>query len=180
IVEVMRMKGLWSIAMDLGNSQSSRSGVVHYDETSRPATGGGIATMKRPPEGLGPIVVVDRRLGQPLYAQLSDGYREGLLDGRLRHGQRLPATRTGAQDLQVSRLPVVKAFEQLVAEGYRRSRVGAGSFVSPALPARPAAVTQPRAGPRRRVPPSPLTATDESWLAHHRPFRLGPPDPPAP
>src|SRR5262249_55898744 len=81
-----------------------------------------------------------------------------------------------AQDLQVSRLPVVKAFEQLVAEGYLRSRVGAGSFVSPALPARPAAVTQPRAGPRRRVPPSPLTATDESWLAHHGPFRVGHPE----
>lgn len=152
--------------MDLSNSQSSRFRVVHYSCTM----------ARRSPEGLSPVFAVDRRLDRPLHRQIYDGYRQAILEGRLRPGQRLPATRTLAQELQVSRLPVVKAFEQLVAEGYLHSRVGAGSFVSSALPARRAVVPPPRAGPLRRVPPSPLTITDEPWLANHGPFRVGHPE----
>src|SRR5262252_4861577 len=106
--------------------------------------------MKRPPDGLGPIVALDRRLGKPLHRQLYDGYRQAILEGRLRPGQRLPSTRMLARDLQVSRIPVVAAFEQLVAEGYVESRVGAGSFVSAGFPRQPTAQrVPPRAGRRR-------------------------------
>src|SRR5690349_20990496 len=115
--------------------------------------------MKRPPEGLGPVVALDRRLARPLHRQLYDGYREAILDGRLRPGQRLPSTRALAQDLQISRIPAVMAFDQLVAEGYVQSRVGAGSFVSLALPDPPPAHAPQRAARRpgpRRVPPSSL------------------------
>jgi GntR family transcriptional regulator/MocR family aminotransferase len=55
--------------------------------------------MKRPPEGLGPVVTLDRRLARPLHRQLYDGYREAILDGRLRPGQLLPSTRAVAWDL---------------------------------------------------------------------------------
>ena len=136
--------------------------------------------MKRPPEGLGPVVSLDRRLAQPLHRQLYDGYRAAILDGRLRPGARLPSTRTLAAELGVSRIPVVTAFEQLLAEGYIASRVGAGSFVSPSLPARAAgpAPGRERAGRHgsRRLPPSPLPAVDEPWLALGGPFRVGFPD----
>lgn len=135
--------------------------------------------MKRPPDGLGPIVVLDRRLARPLHRQLYDGYRQAILDGRLRPGQRLPSTRTLAHELDVSRIPVVTAFEQLVAEGYVESRVGAGSFVSPALAARPASVPGPTASARRpgprRVPPSPLAMPVEPWLELRGAFRVGQP-----
>ncbi|HSS00489.1 MAG TPA: PLP-dependent aminotransferase family protein, partial [Kofleriaceae bacterium] len=135
--------------------------------------------MKRLPDGLGPIVALDRRLARPLHRQLYDGYREAILDGRLRPGQRLPSTRTLAHDLDVSRIPVVTAFEQLVAEGYVESRVGAGSFVSPALPAPPASAPGPAASARRpgprRVPPSPLATPDEPWLELRGAFRVGQP-----
>jgi GntR family transcriptional regulator/MocR family aminotransferase len=135
--------------------------------------------MKRPPDGLGPIVALDRRLAMPLHRQLYDGYRAAILDGRLRPGQRLPSTRTLAHELDVSRIPVVTAFEQLVAEGYVESRVGAGSFVSPALWEPPAAPPGPaqgarRAGPRR-VPPSPLATPAEPWLELRGAFRVGQP-----
>jgi GntR family transcriptional regulator/MocR family aminotransferase len=134
--------------------------------------------MKRPSGGLGPVVTLDRRLGRPLNRQLYDGYREAILDGRLRPGQRLPSTRAVAEDLGVSRITAVMAFDQLVAEGYVESRVGAGSFVStqlpdppPIAPARPA----PRPGPRR-APPSRLPDPgDEPWLALQGPFRVGRP-----
>jgi DNA-binding transcriptional regulator YhcF (GntR family) len=134
--------------------------------------------MKRAPEGLGPAVAVDRRLSLPLHRQIYDGYREAILDGRLRPGQRLPATRVLAQELRVSRIPVVTAFEQLVAEGYVESRVGAGSFVSSALPdvrpAQPGKRPQARPGPRH-VPESRLPIAKEPWLALHGPFRASRP-----
>jgi GntR family transcriptional regulator/MocR family aminotransferase len=138
--------------------------------------------VKRPPDGLGPIIPLDRRLARPLHRQLYDGYREAIVDGRLRPGQRLPSTRTLARDLQISRMPVVLAFEQLVAEGYVESRVGAGSCVSPALPEHvtapaghvPGSATRPRPGPRR-VPREPLAIRDEPWLASVGAFRVGQP-----
>jgi GntR family transcriptional regulator/MocR family aminotransferase len=136
--------------------------------------------MKRSPDGLGPVVTLDRRLARPLHRQLYDGYRQAILDGRLRPGQRLPSTRTLALELQVSRIPVVTAFAQLVAEGYVDSRVGAGTFVSKTLPDR--ALTRPghrpspteRPGPRR-VPPNPLPSSDDPWLSLRGPFRLSQP-----
>jgi len=137
--------------------------------------------VKRSPDGLGPIVSLDRRAARPLHRQLYDGYRDAILDGRLRAGQRLPSTRSLARELAVSRMPVVLAFEQLVAEGYVESRVGAGSFVSsqlrvrgdaggPRTPAAPAA----RPGPRR-LPRAPLPVMDEPWLVGAGPFRIAQP-----
>ncbi|HEY1558830.1 MAG TPA: PLP-dependent aminotransferase family protein [Kofleriaceae bacterium] len=129
--------------------------------------------MKRPPDGLGPIIPLDRRLATPLHRQLYDGYREAIVEGRLRAGQRLPSTRSLARDLRVSRMPVVLAFEQLVAEGYVASRVGAGSFVS-ALHPRPAppAVAPARPG-RRIVPRASLPDAAAPWLATWGPLRVG-------
>src|SRR5262245_36802696 len=115
--------------------------------------------MKRAPDGLGPIVPLDRRLGKPLHRQLYDGYRDAILDGRLRPGQRLPSTRMLARDLQVSRIPVVTAFEQLAAEGYVESRVGAGSFVSAAL-----TVATAEPAPFRKREPRERSPAPEPWL----------------
>jgi GntR family transcriptional regulator/MocR family aminotransferase len=139
-----------------------------------------MARMKRPPEGLAPVVALDRRRARPLHRQLYDALREAILDGRLRPGQRLPSTRTLAQDFQVSRIPAVMAFAQLVAEGYVESRGGAGSFVSAVLPdARPSRVgrehaRKARPGPRR-VPPSRLAPRAEPWFDLRGPFRVSQP-----
>ncbi len=70
----------------------------------------------------------------PLYRQLYFAVREAILSGRLQSGVRLPATRSLAQDLGLSRNTVVSAYEQLLAEGYLDGRIGAGSYVSPVLP----------------------------------------------
>src|SRR6185295_2619067 len=121
--------------VDSGDGQSRGDPPDHYD--------GGV---KRPPDGLGPIFPLDRRLAKPLHRQLYDGYREAIVDGRLRPGQRLPSTRSLAHELQISRMPIVIAFEQLVAEGYVQSRVGAGSFVSTALRDTAGHATTGRAG----------------------------------
>ena len=70
----------------------------------------------------------------PLYRQVYEAVRRSVLEGRLLPGSRLPPSRTLARELGCSRNSVVTAYEQLYAEGYLESRVGAGSFVSEVLP----------------------------------------------
>ena len=78
------------------------------------------------PLGVGP----DRSSRASLYHQIYEGLRSAILDGRLESGVRLPSTRTAAAELGVARNTVVAVFEQLVAEGYLRSRVGDGTRVA--------------------------------------------------
>lgn len=59
--------------------------------------------------------------------------RDAIILQKLVPGQRLPASRTLAADLAVSRNTVMSAYEQLVADGFLDSRKGAGTFVSNSL-----------------------------------------------
>jgi GntR family transcriptional regulator / MocR family aminotransferase len=102
------------------------------------------------------MIMVDRKMPQPLHRQIYDAFRTAIVEGKLRRGQRIPSTRTLAVEIGVSRFPVLNAYAQLLAEGYFESRVGAGTVVSSWIPdrvapreahgARPAAT---RSGPRR-------------------------------
>lgn len=75
------------------------------------------------------LVKLDRSSTIPLAMQLENALRVAVLSGRLPPGVRLPATRTHAVDLGVSRGVVVEAYEQLVAEGYLIGRAGGGTSV---------------------------------------------------
>src|SRR5690348_9176513 len=92
--------------------------------------------MKRVPSGVFPVIAIDRELPQSLYQQIYDGYRTAILEDRLRAGQRVPSTRVLACELGISRIPVLTAYAQLLAEGYFESRVGSGTVVSRSLPQR--------------------------------------------
>ena len=72
----------------------------------------------------------------PLYRQLYNSLRRAILSHQLLPGMRLPASRSLARELEVSRNTVVEAFDQLRAEGYLETRVGAGTFVAHDLPDR--------------------------------------------
>ncbi len=78
------------------------------------------------------LIALDRGARSPLRAQLEDGLRDAVRSGRLAPRSRLPATRSLAADLGVSRRLVVDAYAQLLAEGYLRARPGAGTFVAEA------------------------------------------------
>src|SRR5262245_32819078 len=93
--------------------------------------------MRRAPKGILPVIAVERRSPVPLYRQLYEGYREAIVERRLLAGQRLPATRSLAAELGLSRIPVLNAFEQLKAEGYFETRRGSGTYVAGALPDQP-------------------------------------------
>ena len=79
-------------------------------------------------------VHLDRSADQPLYRQLYSGIRHAILSYQLLPGTRLPASRSLADALDVSRNTVMEAFNQLSAEGYLETRIGAGTFVTDELP----------------------------------------------
>jgi GntR family transcriptional regulator/MocR family aminotransferase len=64
------------------------------------------------------------------YAQLIRALKSAILDGRFAAGARLPASRSLARELDLSRNTVLAAYEQLQAEGFLLGRVGSGSFVA--------------------------------------------------
>ncbi|HZJ55553.1 MAG TPA: winged helix-turn-helix domain-containing protein, partial [Myxococcaceae bacterium] len=80
------------------------------------------------------LVLGPRAGGRSAQGWVYDALREAILDGRLRAGAQLPATRDLACQHGLARGTVVAAFAQLQAEGYVRSTVGAGTFVGPVPP----------------------------------------------
>src|SRR5215475_3280891 len=79
-------------------------------------------------------ISLDPSSSVPLYRQIYDTLRQAILSGRLVTGARLPSTRELAVELGVSRITVMNAFEQLLAEGYLESRTGSGTHVCRDLP----------------------------------------------
>ena len=70
-----------------------------------------------------------------LHQQIYRAFRNEILSGILAPGERVPSTRDLANLLKVSRNTAVSAYEQLLAEGYLETRLGAaGTVVASVLP----------------------------------------------
>jgi GntR family transcriptional regulator/MocR family aminotransferase len=103
------------------------------------------------------------------------------MDGRLHPGQRVPSTRSLAKELNISRIPVLSAYEQLYAEGYLETFVGAGTCVARAIPGeafvpaqRTAQPKKSQSAPRRishRV--AALKTAPQTWADNQGAFRIG-------
>ncbi len=76
---------------------------------------------------------IDRRSAGTISNQIYSTLRDIIHSGGLQPGERLPASRTLAKDLSVSRTTVINVFERLMSEGLLESRTGAGTYVSDAL-----------------------------------------------
>jgi GntR family transcriptional regulator/MocR family aminotransferase len=90
--------------------------------------------MKRISASFLPPIALDYRTKTPMYRQLYDWFRGAIINGQMRPGQRVPSTRGLAAELKISRIPVLNAFEQLLAEGYFETFVGAGTCVAKSIP----------------------------------------------
>ena len=73
-------------------------------------------------------ILLDPKKG--LSRQLYHSLRARVLDGRLSGGARLPASRDLAAALGISRNSVVRAYDQLYAEGFIEGRIGDGTYVT--------------------------------------------------
>ena len=81
-----------------------------------------------------PLALPPRGTRVPATRWLSTSLRAEILDGRLRAGSRLPATRDLARQYGLSRGTIVSAFEELKSEGYVVGTVGSGTYVNKTLP----------------------------------------------
>ena len=78
---------------------------------------------------------LDEQAGEPLYRQIYAQLRDGILQGALPPGSKLPPTRSLADAHDIGRVTAIQAYDQLEAEGYVEARRGAGTFVASNLPA---------------------------------------------
>ena len=124
-------------------------------------------------------IQLERAATAPLHQQLYDQLREAILSQKLEPGSQLPATRRLATTLGISRNTVMNAVDQLHAEGYLESQVGAGTFVSSQLPEE---LLEARNAPARPATPAEIPTRTLSRRGQHlnqaRRLRPVPPAPP--
>jgi GntR family transcriptional regulator/MocR family aminotransferase len=111
--------------------------------------------------------------GTELYRWLYEQLRAAILDGRLKPGSRLPATRDLAETYKLSRTTIVTAFEQLKSEGYVEGKTGSGTYVSEVLPEQ--LLQTGRAGAESRLPHRRIAFSE--YAKRLPPFRPRPPRP---
>lgn len=138
--------------------------------------------MKRPRAGFPVVVAIDRKAAKPLHRQIYDAFRTGIVGRNLIAGQQIPSSRALASELNISRIPVLNAYAQLLAEGYFESRKGTGTFVSCSLPdelisvdSRTSQTAESRLGIRRISRRSALIPRIENpqWFRGRGPFSVG-------
>ncbi len=120
---------------------------------------------------------LDRQAREPMHAQLAEHLRRFILARRIAPGARLPSSRAFAEELGVSRVTVVTAFDQLIGEGYAEGKRGSGVYVASDLPDQ---AVEPALPSRRQIgAPSPSMRAGRGGgggAGATRPFQPGTPD----
>ncbi|GJH09585.1 PLP-dependent aminotransferase family protein [Caballeronia novacaledonica] len=79
-------------------------------------------------------IAIDRQEASPIYLQICERFKAAIAAGHLKPGDRVPALRGLATQLNTARGTVEMAYNILVDEGYLQMRGAAGTFVSSSLP----------------------------------------------
>ena len=66
----------------------------------------------------------------PLYLEIYEYYKNLILLGRMKPGEKLPSIRRCALERQVSKTTIESSYMQLAAEGYIEAVAGSGYYVS--------------------------------------------------
>ncbi len=85
---------------------------------------------------------LDRADGRPLYVQIMDAVRSGLVRGSLRPEDPLPSVRDLSSSLRINPRTVSQAYAELERDGVVLVRHGKGTFVAPGV--RPKEKERPR------------------------------------
>jgi len=104
-----------------------------------------------------------------LLAWLHSEIRSAILEGRLRLGTRMQATRDFARQYGISRGSIVAVYQQLESEGFLTSKVGSGTWVCGHLPKH---LRQSRNTVARPFI-SPTRLAGLTWTQPPRPFQYG-------
>src|SRR6202167_1512393 len=141
--------------------------------------------MRHIPASFLPPIALEPRGKTPMYRQLYSWFRRAIINGQMRPGQRVPSTRNLAAELKISRIPVLNAYEQLLAEGYFETFMGAGTCVARSIPddaQRPAAEKARKGSQQSEGKPGPRPMSrrglalaqvpEQSWLDNLGAFRV--------
>jgi GntR family transcriptional regulator/MocR family aminotransferase len=111
---------------------------------------------------------IDRALSVPVYLQICHRFKTAIAQGHLHSGDRVPAVRGLAMELNVARGTVEMAYRILADEGYLQVRGAAGTIVSSALPVSVS-------GPARAGKPLPAASAAASphGSGAPKPYQLG-------
>ena len=75
-------------------------------------------------------IIIKNGSDQPLYQQIKDQIKGGILRQELKEGEKLPSIRSLANDLHVSVLTTKRVYDELEKEGFIVTTVGKGTFVA--------------------------------------------------
>jgi GntR family transcriptional regulator/MocR family aminotransferase len=111
---------------------------------------------------------LDSQLQSPLHKQLYDEIRKGILSGRLPRGQKMPSSRTLADQLSISRATVTTTYQYLLSEGYLEASVGSGTYVCRKLPEESLKIgPEQRRSSQQRKQVKPSANQLQSWQARN-------------
>lgn len=74
--------------------------------------------------------VFDENRKKPYYLQLYEYIKEGILSGEIQEGEKLPSLRSLSKSTELSITTIEQAYNQLLVEGYIRSKAQSGYYVS--------------------------------------------------
>ena len=74
------------------------------------------------------MISLDYRSGQPLYRQVTEGYKRLILSGAIGENERLPSVRELATSLAINPNTIQRAYRELEAGGYIGSSPGKGVY----------------------------------------------------
>lgn len=83
---------------------------------------------------LSALLFIDKSAREPVYRQIAGRLMELIKAGTLPAGYQLPSTRMLAELLGVHRKTVIRAYDELLAQGWLESHTGRGTFVATHLP----------------------------------------------
>lgn len=75
-------------------------------------------------------IVISNNTGKPIYEQITTQVKAMIISGELKAGDAIPSMRALAKSIHVSVITVQRAYEELQRDGFIKTTVGRGSFVS--------------------------------------------------
>ena len=75
------------------------------------------------------MIHLDYRDARPIYTQIIDGFRDQILTGVLRSGDKLPSVRELAGTLTINPNTIQRAYRELEMQGWIATVAGKGCFV---------------------------------------------------
>lgn len=74
-------------------------------------------------------IVISNSNGKPIYEQIYDQIKDGILQGKLVENKPLPSIRSLAKDLKISVITTKRAYDELEKDGFIYTQAGRGSFI---------------------------------------------------